>query len=40
MLIKRTRGWELGEPIYSFTRRSDATPLTLHRVSVKTNADP
>ncbi len=36
----KSRGWELGEPICSFTRRTDATALTVHRVRARPNAEP
>ena len=36
----KSHGWELGEPVCSFPRRTDVTPLTVYRVRTKPNADP
>lgn len=36
----KSRGWELSEPVCSFTRRSNVTPLTVNRVRTTTGADP
>ena len=36
----KSRGWELSEPVWSFTRRTDATPLTVYRVRPSAGADP
>jgi hypothetical protein len=36
----KSRGWELSEPLCSFTRSSDRAPLTVHRVRTSTGAVP
>ncbi len=36
----KSRGWELSEPLCSFTRRTNPTPLTAYRVRPMAGADP